>query len=144
NLRYLQAVQQYVACEPNPFMHTALRGEMERCGLAGNIDPRPAEQLLRETKDDSVDTVICTWVLCSVANPEQVLASVRRVLKPSGRLLLLEHVGAVKGSPLRACQHLVSPLFRCFAGGCRPTRDTVRTVRSAGFARVEIEEFSLP
>jgi ubiquinone/menaquinone biosynthesis C-methylase UbiE len=144
NLRYLPAVDRYLACEPNPYMHPLLGEEIERHGIAGSIDARPAEQLLRETEDASVDTVVCTLVLCSVDSPEKLLAGIRRVLKPGGRLLLLEHVSAPKGAALRVCQHLVSPVFRCLADGCRPTRDTIQSVRSAGFSRVEMEEFSLP
>lgn len=144
NLRYLPPVAEYVACEPNAYMHGRLRDEMARYGIAGSIDPRPAEQLLRDTPESAVDTVICTLVLCSVARPEELLADILRVLKPGGRLLLLEHVAAPRGSALRVCQHLLSPLFRCFADGCRPYRDTLRTLHETGFSRIYAEEFHLP
>lgn len=82
--------------------------------------------------DQSVDAVLATTVLCSVRDPERVLAEIERVLVPGGRVVLAEHVGAPPRTGARAVQRLVSPATRLFDHGCVPTRDTERTVRASG------------
>lgn len=144
NLRFLRGVHEYIASEPNPYMHPRLRQEIARNQVSGTVDPRPAEILLAELPMESVDHVVSTLVLCSVSDPDSLLRQVRRILRPSGRLLLLEHVGAEQGTALCACQHLLSPCFRWLGDGCNPTRDTLQVVRSAGFSKSSIEEFRLP
>jgi ubiquinone/menaquinone biosynthesis C-methylase UbiE len=78
------------------------------------------------------DAVVSGLVFCSVDAPPRGLAEVKRVLKPDGRLRMLEHVRS--GSPLQArLQDLAEPLWRRITGGCRPNRDTEAAVEAAGF-----------
>jgi ubiquinone/menaquinone biosynthesis C-methylase UbiE len=79
-------------------------------------------------------------VLCSVNRPDLVLAEARRVLKPAGRLLLLEHVRA--DGPWGRFQDLAMPLHRFVSCGCAPNRRTAQAVRDAGFVLYE-ERFPL-
>lgn len=144
NLRFLSGASEYVACEPNVYMHCYLEAEMARHRIAGRVEASDAESLLSELPEGSVDAVVSTLVLCSVEDPGNMLRLVRRVLRPGGRLLLLEHVGARRGTPLCACQHVLTPAFRLLGDGCRPVRSTGVLVRTAGFARVELEDFELP
>jgi SAM-dependent methyltransferase len=82
--------------------------------------------------DASFDTVVSGLVFCSVDDPAAGLAEIRRVLRPGGRLRMLEHVRAE--SPLWArAQDLGQPGWTWLTGGCRPNRDTERSVRAAGF-----------
>jgi len=78
------------------------------------------------------DTVVSSLVFCSVPDPAQGLAEVRRVLRPDGRLRMMEHVRARNrlGSRL---QDLIQPAWTFVAGGCRPNRETERVVESSGF-----------
>ncbi|HWH14781.1 MAG TPA: class I SAM-dependent methyltransferase [Miltoncostaeaceae bacterium] len=116
--------------EPDPAMRRRLARRVARAGRAGVvIDPSPAERLALD--DASVDTVVVTLALCSVASPTLALAEMRRVLRPDGRLLFLEHV---RGHGLRArLQRLARPMWCRLAAGCHPDRDTVATIRAAGF-----------
>ncbi|MFI5593726.1 methyltransferase domain-containing protein [Amycolatopsis sp. NPDC051758] len=82
--------------------------------------------------DSSVDTVVLTLVLCTVARPERVLWEIRRVLRPGGRLLLIEHVRSPAPRTAR-WQHRLTPYWRHLAGDCRLDRDTRATLRDAGF-----------
>ena len=83
-------------------------------------------------RDRTFDTVVSGLVFCSVDDPARGLAEVRRVLGPGGTLRMLEHVRS--GHPRGArWQDRVQPLWTRVSGGCRPNRDTERTVEGAGF-----------
>jgi ubiquinone/menaquinone biosynthesis C-methylase UbiE len=83
-------------------------------------------------RNGAFDTVVSSLVFCSVPDPAQGLAEVRRVLRPDGRLRMMEHVRARNrlGSRL---QDLIQPAWTFVAGGCRPNRETERVVESSGF-----------
>lgn len=83
--------------------------------------------------DASVDTVLCSLVLCSVDDPGRALGEVRRVLRPGGQLLVLEHVRAPTGTRLAAVQDRLDPWWGRFAGGCHVARQTRAALREAGF-----------
>jgi SAM-dependent methyltransferase len=93
--------------------------------------------------DASVDAVVCTLTLCSVPSPERTLAEVRRVLRPGGRLLFLEHVLSETDARLAAAQALLDPMQVAAADGCHLNRRTLETIRAAGFASVDAEYFEL-
>jgi ubiquinone/menaquinone biosynthesis C-methylase UbiE len=92
----------------------------------------------------SADAVIGTLVLCSVADVAAALREIRRVLKPGGRFVFIEHVVAPAGTWRWRLQRWVRPLWRVIADGCHPDRDTLSAIRAAGFARVEAEQFLAP
>ncbi len=79
-----------------------------------------------------LDTVVASLVFCSVADPARGLAEVKRVLRPAGRLRMLEHVRSRRAWKA-AFQDRVQPLWTWASGGCRPNRDTERAVEAAGF-----------
>lgn len=89
--------------------------------------------------DASVDTVVCTLVLCTVDHPDAALADLRRVLRPGGRLIFLEHVAAESGTSRRIWQGRLEPLWKRIAGGCCVTRDTEAAIGRAGF---EVEQIT--
>jgi ubiquinone/menaquinone biosynthesis C-methylase UbiE len=82
--------------------------------------------------DASIDTVVATLLLCTVDEPQVVLAEIRRVLKPDGRLLFLEHVRA-ESPRLAAWQDRLEAPWRRFAEGCRCNRPTIELIQQAGF-----------
>jgi ubiquinone/menaquinone biosynthesis C-methylase UbiE len=87
--------------------------------------------------------VLSSLVLCSVADPGQVLSEVRRVLRPGGRFVFVEHVAAAEGTPLRRLQRWVrGPWGWCFEG-CSCDRDLAALVRAAGFGSVDIDSYRL-
>lgn len=128
--------------EPNAFMKPHLAREAQRLGVAIELRPGTAENLPAE--DGSVDFVVSTLVLCSVVDQERALEEVLRVLKPGGRFLFVEHVAARHGTLLRRIQGLVKPLWRRMGDGCHPDRETRTALERAGFAALEVEEFSAP
>ena len=88
---------------------------------------------------ESVDTVLVTFTLCSIALLSPALADMRRVLRPGGRLLFLEHGRAPDPGVARA-QRWVEPLWKPLAGGCHLTRDPVAELERAGFVLERLEQ----
>jgi len=141
NLAHLPEGVAYLALEPNPFFHPRLREEARKRGLALTLLPGRAEAI--PLPGGSVDLVVATLVLCSVADPEKAIEEVHRVLRPGGAYLFLEHVAAPKRTPLRFLQEVATPFFAFFGDGCHPNRETLALIQ-ARFPRVEAEAFPLP
>ena len=78
------------------------------------------------------DTVLCTFTLCSVQDPARVLAEARRVLKPGGQLLFLEH-GLSPDADVRRWQRHIEPVWKPIGGGCHLTRPVTESILAAGF-----------
>ena len=83
-------------------------------------------------RDGAFDTVVSGLVFCSVPDPRRGLDEVRRVLKPDGKLRMLEHVRSTKHWKGRM-QDQLQPVWTRISGGCHPNRDTERSVEAAGF-----------
>ncbi|GLY98516.1 class I SAM-dependent methyltransferase [Actinoplanes sp. NBRC 103695] len=141
NLRHLHPGTTLVAIEPNVAMHRRLRAAAERRGVRLDLRDRVAERT--GLPDRSADSVISSLVLCTVSDPAEVLAEVRRVLRPGGTFRFVEHVAARDGSPTRALQRALRRPWAWVFEGCSCERDLAGLVRAAGFARVDIEPYRL-
>ena len=87
--------------------------------------------------DNAVDTIVMTWTLCSIPDPLTALREMRRVLKPGGMLLFVEH-GLSPELGVERWQHWLTPIWRRIAGGCHLDRKMDNLVRDAGFELSEI------
>ena len=141
NLRYLPAGATLVAIEPNPHMHRRLRAAADRRGVRLEIHDRVAERT--DLADHSVDSVISSLVLCTVADPARVLAEIRRILRPGGTYRFVEHVAAPARTPTRALQRLLRRPWAWTFEGCSCERDLERIIRAAGFSTVAIDAYRL-
>jgi ubiquinone/menaquinone biosynthesis C-methylase UbiE len=142
NLRHLPVELTVLAVEPNPFMHRHFLREARDSGRPATLIHGRAEAL--PFRDESVDAVLSTLVLCSVAETGMALAEVLRILKPGGRLLFVEHVAAPEGTWLRRVQALVRPAWRAVGDGCEPDRATEEELLRSGFREVRVERFFVP
>jgi ubiquinone/menaquinone biosynthesis C-methylase UbiE len=95
--------------------------------------------------DSSVDGVVSTLVLCTVPDPTAALAEIRRILRPGGRFLFLEHVRAGAEHPvLGRVQRAVARPWRWFFEGCDVMRDTETTLTAIGWAELEVNRYRTP
>lgn len=139
NFRYYAPGVQLIVYEPNPYMHERLHRSARNFGL--NCELRPVSAGKLDLPEQSVDAVVCTLVLCTVEDPGQILREVRRILKPGGKFVFLEHVAAPRGSGLRRVQNLLMRPWRWLFEGCHTNRETAELLDTAGFTRVEMEHF---
>jgi SAM-dependent methyltransferase len=137
-------VDSVIALEPSAAM---LRKARQRVETAQRTMPALALQGVAEglpLNDDSVDAILCAFVLCSVDDVQRSLREFRRVLRPHGQLLLLEHVGAAPDTRTRRVQHLLDPVWPHLAAGCHLTRDLRADVVAAGFDADGVHDVRLP
>ena len=137
NFRYLAPGTRVIAIEPNPHMHDALRSAATEHKVSVDVVMRSADAT--GLPDASVDLVVSTLVLCTVPDPEAALAEIRRILRPGGRFVFIEHVAATQGSWRRRLQELVFRPWRWFFEGCHTHRDTLSDIQAAGFSELHVE-----
>jgi len=123
----------------------AMRQQAERLITKTDIDVElidlPGEQIPLD--DNSVDTVLVTYTLCTIPDVSDALAGMRRVLKPGGRLLFTEH-GRAPDDGVRRWQDRLNPGWKKLAGGCNINRDIAGTIEEAGFSIVEDNRMYIP
>ena len=120
NLPYYDGAESVVGVDPDPHM---LRRARRRGGA--ELVEASAEEL--PFPDESFDTVVAALSLCTIPDVAAALAEARRVLRPDGRLLFLEHVRS-ESERAAALQDRIEPLWTRLAGGCHPNRDTVAAI----------------
>ena len=125
-----------VLTEPEPPMARRLLERLEQSGRQARVLQAPADRI--PLPDGSVDTVVCTLVLCTVPDLDATLTEIRRLLRAGGRLLFIEHVAAEPGTRLRRWQDRLERPWRRIAHGCHTNRHTEDAIRNAGFGLEEI------
>lgn len=135
------AVELLFALEPDPGMQAkarrAARGlpfEIEMLGLRGEEIP---------LEDNSVDTVVITYTMCTIPGVDQALQQMRRVLKPGGKMLFTEH-GRAPDAAVRKWQDRLNPAWKRLAGGCHLNREIPALIENAGFRFDHLEQDYLP
>ena len=138
---YGAGVAELLIAEPEEAMARRLERKLRGYRIPTCVLRAPAEQLPLET--GSFDYVVSTLVLCTVADSGRALAEVRRVLKPQGQLLFIEHVRS-DNSKLACWQDRLRRPWAWIGHGCQCNRPTVESIRAAGFSIVELRHDNLP
>lgn len=125
-----ERVERVEAIEPDEAMLRYARERLSTARVPIELTQAPAEAL--PFADETFDSAVTTLVFCSVANPLRGLHEIKRVLKPGGLLLMVEHVQA-QGALAARVQDALVPLTTRFAGNCHWNRNTASTIISAGF-----------
>jgi ubiquinone/menaquinone biosynthesis C-methylase UbiE len=142
---YTEAVTELVISDPSPYMrehlatelatHPPRAGSVSLVDCAGESVPFP---------DQSFDTIVATYILCTTPDPARVLAEIHRLLRPGGRYLFLEHVHAGDGTLLGRIQDLVEIPHRYIAAGCYPNRRTEQLLAQSPLQILELEHGRQP
>lgn len=134
---YGGAITKLYALEPHAKLSAKARPraarvpfDIEFLDLKGESIPLP---------DAAVDTVVCTWVLCSIEDVEAAVREMHRVLKPGGQLLFVEH-GLAPTPRLATWQQRLTPLWAVCAGGCHLNRRPDMLLQNAGFQLEAVEQ----
>lgn len=138
-LSHFRAAAKVTAAEPSAAMRERLAARLGEAQVPVEVEVVDAVAEELPFPDDHFDAVVCALVLCTVPDPPRALAEIHRVLKPTGRLVFLEHVRAT--GPASRAQDLITPLIKHFGAGCHPNRDTVATIADAGFTFRELDTF---
>jgi ubiquinone/menaquinone biosynthesis C-methylase UbiE len=142
NLPFYSAKMEHViGLEPSPkLLSMAQRAARSVMGpvefVEGSAEAIPLE-------DGSIDTVVTTWTLCSIPDAPGSLGEMRRVLKPGGRLLFVEH-GRSPDPSVRRWQDLLTPVWKRIGGGCHLNRAIGTLIEGAGFRFERIETGYMP
>lgn len=127
--------------EPSAGMRKRARKLIATTDIDVELVGLPAEEI--PLLDNSVDTVLVTYTLCTIADISAALAGMRRVLKPDGRLLFTEH-GRAPDIGVRRWQDRLNSGWKKVAGGCNMNRDIAGTIEDAGFSLVEDNRMYIP
>ena len=126
-----QAVEALVGLDPAEQMNGKARKRARAAGMTVELISVSAEGIPAD--DDSFDTVVCTFSLCTIPDPVAALNEMRRVLRPGGDLLFSEH-GLAPDASVQRWQHRLTPAWSRMAGGCQLDRDIPGLIAEGGFA----------
>ncbi|HUY59082.1 MAG TPA: methyltransferase domain-containing protein [Solirubrobacteraceae bacterium] len=129
NLRHYPDGVKLTGIEFSPAMLEVAR--QAAAGLSRTIDLRLGDAQALEFPDKSFDTVVCTLALCTIPDDRAAVSEAKRVLRPGGRFLLLEHVRS-PNTAVRLCERLLDPLALRF-GGDHLLREPLDQLRAEGF-----------
>jgi ubiquinone/menaquinone biosynthesis C-methylase UbiE len=136
---YPDAVTRLVLAEPDEYMRRRLERRAQDVSPTAEIVDASVERL--PFPDETFDTVVVTFVLCSVPEQGAALTEVARVLKPSGRLLFLEHVRSDEPGVAK-WQDRVTPLYNLV--GCNPNRDTLAAIEASALGVETVKHGEVP
>jgi ubiquinone/menaquinone biosynthesis C-methylase UbiE len=123
-------VSKVYALEPNPGMIRRAEQQRRRTELEVEFLDLPGERIPLD--DDSVDTVVSTFTLCTIPGVVEAIRGIRRVLRPGGKFIFFEH-GISPDPRVRRWQERSEPLFHWAFEGCHVTRDIPSLIREGGF-----------
>ena len=140
-LFYRGPVREILGLEPSP----QLIAMAKRMAMASPVPTTFAEGSAESipVDDKRIDTVVTTWTLCSIPHGETALRDMRRVLKPGGRRLFVEH-GLAPDESVRKWQNFLIPAWKCVSGGCHLNRPIASMIEGAGFRFDRLETGYMP
>jgi ubiquinone/menaquinone biosynthesis C-methylase UbiE len=139
---YSSQVRRVYGVDPSLELQKMARKRVLGQAIKVKFFAQSAEETL-PLSDESIDTIVITWTLCSILDPTKALRQIRRVLKPDGRLIFVEH-GRATDSKIAAWQDRLTPFWKRVGGGCHLNRKVDALLVEAGFAIEELRTTYLP
>lgn len=138
NFSYLPRDIEWMGIEPNEAFHKTLLTKAKDKGIKARLISG-----MNSLADNSVDTILATLVLCSVRNPIKIIAEIKRVLRPNGRFIFIEHVASSSSKGLLLAQNISNPFNRLAADGCNCNRRTWDYIQQGGFSEVHLKHYDM-
>lgn len=135
---YPDHIDRITVIDRNPGMHQLAERRIRESGKRVENLVLNSERL--PMADNRFDSVVSTWTLCSIAQVEQALQEIHRVLKPGGKFFFVEH-GLSPNPKVQTWQHRLTPIQKVIGDGCHLDRDIEQIVKRQ-FDHVEIEQFT--
>jgi len=143
NLRfYSTAVQHVYGVDPSIELQQMAREQARQTHAKVDFLGQSAAAPL-PLPDASIDTVVSTWTLCSIPSAVEALKEMRRVLRPAGSFIFVEH-GRAPDTRVVAWQDRLTPIWKRFTGNCHLNRKIDELITGAGFQITELKTFYLP
>lgn len=140
NFEHYNSKAKVIAVEPSSFMLEKSKVKLPENRQINTYNMGVNDPKLDSTiKNHSLDYIICTLVLCTIPDQKLAFEKFKKWLKPSGKLIVLEHIHAQK-KPRRILYNMVNPLWRIVGDGCNINRDTDLSLKDAGF-KVQSEHY---
>lgn len=134
-------IRSFSGLDPSPALLDASRAAAQARGMAADIRGGVGEAMPFD--DGSFDTILVTFTLCSVDDQAKVLGEMRRVLRPGGKALFLEH-GSAPDASVQKWQRRIEPVWKRIGGNCHLTRAITGAYESAGFRIAETDKAYMP
>jgi ubiquinone/menaquinone biosynthesis C-methylase UbiE len=139
NLRhYPESVKKITTADVNPAMGERAQRRIDKYGIEVDCRTLDAESLPLD--DESFDSVVCTWTLCSVEDPMKALSELRRILRPQGKFFFVEH-GLADDPKVQKWQNRITPWWKIIGDGCRLNRNAREMIQDAHFAFTHLDTY---
>lgn len=133
-------VTKIIGLDPSMQMQARAKKRIADAGLDVELIALSAEKIPLD--DESVDTVLVTYTLCTIPEPIDALKEMNRVLKPAGKLIFCEH-GRAPDEKVRRWQDRLTPYWKKFSGGCHLNRDIPELLSEGGFSSDDLQTMYL-
>lgn len=135
---YPKDIHEITTVDINPGMNSLAEKRLKDYSITADHRVLSGEDL--PMANDSFDSVVCTWTLCSIKNVDQAMREIYRVLKPGGRFYFMEH-GLSNEENIQCWQNRLNPLQEFIADGCHLNRDIRKIIEKQNFRDLQIENF---
>ena len=136
---YPKRIRKITTVDPNPGVNQLAQKRIQESLMMVDHRVLSGEQL--PMADNTFDSVVSTWTLCSIANVDQAIQEIYRVLKPGGRFFFIEH-GLSEDPGVQSWQHRLNPIQKIIGDGCHLDRN-IQTLIKKRFQDIEIEQFDM-
>ncbi|MGF1672491.1 MAG: class I SAM-dependent methyltransferase [Rivularia sp. (in: cyanobacteria)] len=136
---YPEEIHKIITVDNNPGVHKLAQKRIEKSRIT--VDNRILSGENLPMADNTFDSVVSTWTLCSIEKVEQAVKEIYRVLKPGGKLFFIEH-GLSNETNIQTWQNRLTPIQKIIGDGCHLNRN-IRSLVEQQFQQVNLEEFYL-